>query len=200
MPKQFLKLNDFRGGLNLIQDPRDIAMNELAQADNANLKRAGRLMTANLARGTDGNSGSIPDIYVYPGGGIFPFETDREGSAAAKDIGETWVAALNSITGEVSLKGRNAAEAVVVDMGTPTSFSFLTNTLSFLTSGIQDIGTVDQGFKDKFKQNDVLRITGCTDVTANNRVVRITGLTAGGQLLFINGQLTSESSEAGVVT
>ena len=50
MPKQFLKLNDFRGGLNLIQDPRDIAMNELAQADNANLKRAGRLMTANLAR------------------------------------------------------------------------------------------------------------------------------------------------------
>ena len=200
MPKQFLKLNDFRGGLNLIQDPRDIAMNELAQADNANLKRAGRLMTANLVRGSDGNTGSIPDIYVYPGGGIFPFETDREGSAAAKDIGETWVAALNSITGEVSLKGRNAAEAVVVDMGTPTSFSFLADKLTFNTAGILDIGTVDQGFKDKFKQNDVLRITGCTDVTANNRVVRITGITTGGQLLSINGQLTDEPSEAGAVT
>ena len=200
MPKQFLKLNDFRGGLNLIQDPRDIAMNELAQADNANLKRAGRLMTANLVRGSDGNTNSIPDIYVYPGGGIFPFETDREGSAAAKDIGETWVAALNSITGEVSLKGRNAAEAVVVDMGTPTSFSFLADKLTFNTAGILDIGTVDQGFKDKFKQNDVLRITGCTDVTANNRVVRITGITTGGQLLSINGQLTDEPSEAGAVT
>ena len=33
MPKQIYKLNDFSGGLNWNRDPRDIANNELVQAD-----------------------------------------------------------------------------------------------------------------------------------------------------------------------
>ena len=196
MPKQFLKLNDFRGGLNLIQDPRDIAMNELAQADNANLKKAGRLMTANLVRGSDGDTSSIPDIYVYPGGGIFPFETDREGSAAAKDIGETWIAALNSITGEVSLKGSSTAEAVIVDMGTPSSFSFAANELQFQTTVIIDSND-SENFEEKFKEADVIRITGCTDVAANNRVVRVKQVVSSRDLDFGAPTFTTESSEAG---
>ena len=196
MPKQFLKLNDFRGGLNLIQDPRDIAMNELAQADNANLKKAGRLMTANLVRGSDGDTSSIPDIYVYPGGGIFPFETDREGSAAAKDIGETWIAALNSITGEVSLNGSSTAEAVVVDMGTPSSFSFAANELQFQTTVIIDSND-SENFEEKFKEADVIRITGCTDVAANNRVVRVKQVVSSRDLDFGAPTFTTESSEAG---
>ena len=198
MPKQFLKLNDFRGGLNLIQDPRDIAMNELAQADNAGLRKAGRLMTGNQVRGDDGNTNSIPDIFTYPGGGIFPFETDREGSAAAKDIGEQWVAALNSTTGEVSLKGNSTDEAVVVDMGTPSSFSFAADEFNFATTSIIDKNN-SENLEEKFKEGDVIRITGCTDVAANNRVVRIKNIAASKDLAFGAPTFTSpsDSAEAG---
>ena len=196
MPKQFLKLNDFRGGLNLIQDPRDIAMNELAQADNAGLRKAGRLMTGNQVRGDDGNTSDIPDIFTYPGGGIFPFETDREGSAAAKDTGERWVAALNSTTGEVSLKGSSTAEAVVVDMGTPSFFNFAADEFNFVSTSIIDRNN-SENLEEKFKEGDVIRITGCTDVTANNRVVRVKQVISSKDLDFGAPTFTTEASEAG---
>ena len=47
MPKQFYKLNDFTGGLNLIRDARDISPTELTQADNLSLGVAGSVSTAN---------------------------------------------------------------------------------------------------------------------------------------------------------
>ena len=131
MPKQFYKLNDFSGGLNLIRDARDIAPNELAQADNLSLGIAGSVSTANEINSTDGNL-SPADIYSFPGGGLFYFESDREGGAAAKDVGERWTAALDSRTGELSLKGDvTGALSAVVDMGTITTKTFNANEIQF---------------------------------------------------------------------
>ena len=55
MPKQFYKLNDFSGGLNLIRDARDISPTELTQADNLSLGVAGSVSTANEINGTGGS-------------------------------------------------------------------------------------------------------------------------------------------------
>ena len=75
MPKQLYKLNDFSGGLNLIRDARDIAPNEVTQADHVSFGVAGSIKTANEIDETDGDF-NIIDTAVYPGGGVFYFESD----------------------------------------------------------------------------------------------------------------------------
>ena len=84
MPKQFLKLNDFTGGLNLIRDARDISPTELKQADNLSLRVAGSISTANSLQSSGGND-PTGSGYIFPGGGRYYFESDRLGGAAAKD-------------------------------------------------------------------------------------------------------------------
>ena len=80
MARQFLKLNDFSGGLNLIRDPRDINLNELVQADNISVNTQGKIVTGINTDETGGNANfSIADVYPFPGGGLFYFESDKEG-------------------------------------------------------------------------------------------------------------------------
>ena len=200
MPKQFYKLNDFTGGLNLIRDARDISPTELTQADNLSLGVAGSISTANEIYGTDGVL-TPADVYSYPGGGLFYFETDRVGGAAAKDIGERWTAALDSRTGQLSLKGDATGNlSAVTDMGEITTKTYAANEVSFASQSIgrgSSGGSVD--FGDDFQENDVLRISGCTDTTANNRVTRISNVFNSGAGMSSATLFTTESSEAGTV-
>ena len=136
MPKQFYKLNDFTGGLNLIRDARDISPPELTQADNLSLRIAGSVSTANEIYGTDSNL-TPADIYSYPGGGLFYFESDREGGASARDVGERWTAALDSRTGQLSLKGDVTGDlSAVTDMGTITTKTFSADEIQFNSTNI----------------------------------------------------------------
>ena len=200
MPKQFYKLNDFTGGLNLIRDARDISPTELTQADNLSLGIAGSVSTANEIYATDGVL-SPADIYSYPGGGLFYFESDREGGAAARDVGERWTAALDSRTGELSLKGDvTGALSGVADMGTITTKTFNTNELQFVNTTItRGAGGGSINFGDDFQEGDVLRITGCVDTAANNRIVRISNISSAGTYMGTSTLFITEWSEAGTV-
>ena len=200
MPKQFYKLNDFTGGLNLIRDARDISPTELTQADNLSLGIAGSVSTANEIYATDGVL-SPADIYSYPGGGLFYFESDREGGAAARDVGERWTAALDSRTGELSLKGDvTGALSGVADMGTITTKTFNTNELQFAGQGItRGSGGGSINFGDDFQEGDVLRITGCVDTAANNRIVRVSNISSAGTYMGTSTLFITEWSEAGTV-
>ena len=72
MPKQFYKLNDFSGGLNKLRDARDIAPNELVQADNIQLDTVGKVTTSLDTR--NGGASIIDTGSIYPGGGLYYFE------------------------------------------------------------------------------------------------------------------------------
>ena len=129
MPKQFYKLNDFSGGLNLIRDARDIAPNELTEANNLSLGVAGSIRTANELNGTDGDlTPRLSNIRVNPGGGLFYYETDKESGAAAQNIGERWTALLSGYgSGDVQIRGEAAGDINVVEMGLPQIVRFATN-------------------------------------------------------------------------
>jgi hypothetical protein len=198
MPKQFYKLNDFSGGLNLIRDARDIAPNELTQADNISLSVAGSVRTANRLEDTDGDFTMVSEP-VFPGGGVFYFETDKVGTSAAKDTGEEWTAAINSLTGQLSLKGSvTGTRSDVADMGTIASVTFGANELEFSGTTLQRrTGSYD--FRVQFAVNDAIRISGCTDQAANNRITRINYIYNSGEGLSLPFNFTNESSEAGTV-
>ena len=199
MPRQFYKLNDFSGGLNLIRDARDIAPNELTQADNISLSVAGSVKSSQTIRGSDGDFTPV-DVYTYPGGGVFAFETDRTGVSSADDTGEFWTAAVDSRTGLLSLEGDVTGDRDdVAHMGTIYSTTYSANDLTFQSSTIiRRAGSYD--FRKQFQEGDVIRITGCSDASANNRVVRVGGLATAGQHLNCVTQFTDEDSEAGTVT
>ena len=176
MPKQLYKLNDFSGGLNLIRDARDIAPNEVTQADHVSFGVAGSIKTANEIDETDGDF-NIIDTAVYPGGGVFYFESDRVGASSANDTGEQWTAGVNSLTGQLSLRGSVTGDRDnVTDMGTITSVPFSADELQF-GSGVELIRrTGSYDFRTQFQEGDGIRITGCTDQTDNNRITRIWGV------------------------
>ena len=75
MPKQMYTLNDFSGGINNLKDPRDLAVNELANGVDIMIDQQGAIRT----RGgeTDYNS-TINDrtATVAPGYGLAVFESD----------------------------------------------------------------------------------------------------------------------------
>jgi len=198
MPKQLYKLNDFSGGLNLIRDARDIAPNELTQADNISLSVAGSVRTANRLEDTDGDFTMVSEP-VFPGGGVFYFETDKVGNSAAKDTGEEWTAAINSLTGQLSLKGSvTGTRSDVADMGTIASVTFGANELEFGGTTLQRrTGSYD--FRVQFAVNDAIRISGCTDQAANNRITRINYIYNSGEGLSLPFNFTNEPSEAGTV-
>ena len=200
MPKQLYKLNDFSGGLNLIRDARDIAPNEVTQADHVSFGVAGSIKTANEIDESDGDF-NIIDTAVYPGGGVFYFESDRVGASSANDTGEQWTAGVNSLTGQLSLRGSVTGDRDnVTDMGTITSVPFSADELQF-GSGVELIRrTGSYDFRTQFQEGDVIRITGCTDQTDNNRITRIWGVYNGGQGMSTSFPFTYEASEAGTVT
>ena len=202
MARQFLKLNDFSGGLNLIRDPRDINLNELVQADNISVNTQGKIVTGINTDETGGNANfSIADVYPFPGGGLFYFESDKEGSANAKDSGEKWTAAIDSLTGQLTLKGRVTGDvSTIADLGTPTKLTATSNAFQFESSAILSGGGTPVVFENFFSISDFISISGCTDVTANNRITQVKYVTASGtNLMNVSSLFTSESSESGTV-
>jgi hypothetical protein len=204
MPKQFYKLNDFSGGLNVIKDARDIRSNELAQADNVSLRTNGTIGTGNVVSGTDGRITPV-DKYCCAGGGLFYFETDRVGTAAARDTGERWTAVLDARTCELFLHGSDTGTtSALADMGTITTVKFSADQLSFGsahggTNQLGDKGGIGLDFRNDFEEGNLLRISGCSDVSANNRLTRVSGMTSTGSSLSTTTNWTSESSESGTV-
>ena len=191
MPKQFYKLNDFSGGLNKLRDARDIAPNELVQADNIELDTVGKIKTSTDTRG--GSASVVTQGKGYPGGGLFYFESDREGSANAKDTGESWTIDVDAETGEVNLLGSITGSAnAVADLGHPTKMTTPTNSVTISSSTIFG-NTSSVPFKSFFSAGDVLKITGADNVTissssvdALNRIIEIDYLSTTGSTSFIN--------------
>ena len=142
MPKQFYKLNDFSGGLNLIRDARDIAPNELTQANNLSLGVAGSIRTANELNGTDG-AVTPHDNRPFPGGGLFYYETDKahRGANNPSSVGERWTATLDAYSAALNLTGIVKGDVSVVDMGVNSSQTFATNELKFENESITSAST-----------------------------------------------------------
>ena len=76
MPKQVYKIDQFHGGLNTNADPRDIAENELSEAQDVMVDELGRIrmMGGAPAHGTTNAFGSST---INPGYGLFQFSHDR---------------------------------------------------------------------------------------------------------------------------
>jgi hypothetical protein len=89
MAKQLYKISDFSGGMNNVQDPRDIKDNEMSFVKNFALDQRGALKTAGSLQASnyfDGVSGKELTIYlstrtteIEGGGGysLFYFESDH---------------------------------------------------------------------------------------------------------------------------
>jgi hypothetical protein len=76
MPKQLLTLNNFSGGINDLKDPRDLANNELVQAQNINIGKQGIIVSSG-SKDTHGTAQSITSD-VSSGYGLNVFESDYE--------------------------------------------------------------------------------------------------------------------------
>ena len=75
MPKQFLKIEQFHGGINTNSDPRDIPPNELSAATDVMVDELGkiRFMGGYASHGTI----DARDNQINPGYGLFQFSHDR---------------------------------------------------------------------------------------------------------------------------
>ena len=202
MPKQYHILNDFSGGINLIRDARDIAPNELTQADNLNLKIAGSISTANELNGTDG-AVTPNDNRPFPGGGLFYYETDKahRGANNPSSVGERWTATLDAYSAALNLTGIVKGDVSVVDMGVNSSQTFAANELKFenesITRGTSG-GAVN--FVQNFEEGDVFQLDGCTDAAGNDRIIRIAKVYGEGIYALTSTTFTTEASESGTVT
>ena len=76
MPKSALNINQFHGGINTGTDPRDIADNQLVEAENVMVDSVGRIRTM----GSFGNHETVDanSATISPGRGRFVFSHDRK--------------------------------------------------------------------------------------------------------------------------
>ncbi len=127
MPKQFLKINDFSGGVVDAYDPRDLKMNEFAKIENLMLDKRSSLTTF----GGEKEHQDIPSgdaIVICPGYGLFSYDTDHmkgdSNYAKARDEGEHWMAVTDAINGTVDLFDLSNGSVVSdkITLGTPRSF------------------------------------------------------------------------------
>ncbi len=85
MPKQYLRLSDFSGGLNTRFDDRDINDNELTVANNVQVYKTGQIFTstptASVHADLDRSAGTTTSGY-----GLFLFKADNDISNNAKSI------------------------------------------------------------------------------------------------------------------
>ena len=77
MPKQYLRLSDFSGGLNTRFDARDINDNELTAASNVQVYKSGQIFTvtpnADFHADLDRSAGTTTSGY-----GLFLFKADND--------------------------------------------------------------------------------------------------------------------------
>ena len=166
MPKGFYTLNDFSGGLNSAMDPRDLAENEISEAENIVMdqRKSVRPLGGDTTH-TDIGLG-VTAGHITPGYGAFVFESDHEKvPALANEFGAD----------ELAFSQSGSYDTIVDDNST------------FLTLG--------------YRAGDIITITGCTDVSANNIAgLKIRSVTANTITLDHDGVLTNETNEAGDVT
>ena len=75
MPKQILKIENFDGGINTINDPRDIADNQMVSIVDFSIHKQGKLV---LMGGVDTHSEVPADaLTIEPGYGLYAFRHDR---------------------------------------------------------------------------------------------------------------------------
>tara|TARA_R110002020_G_scaffold114778_8_gene264096 strand:+ start:2293 stop:5262 length:2970 start_codon:yes stop_codon:yes gene_type:complete len=92
MPKKVLKLDQFHGGQNDHADPRDIADNELVQANEVMVDEVGsiRMMGGMDAHSEVPANTALPFPSLNPGHGLFVFSHDRTGgNVVAADLSGT---------------------------------------------------------------------------------------------------------------
>ena len=202
MPKGFYTLNDFSGGLNSAMDPRDLAENEISEAENIVMdqRKSVRPLGGDTAH-TDVGSGLVAG-HITPGYGAFVFESDHEKGSSALDTGENWLAVMDSKTANVDLydKTGDSFTADVFSLGSiTTDVAGGGGQIDFpTTSTITDSanGFVSAGFQ----KGDIIGITGCSSTTENNlNAVRVAKVTAG-TITAQGTPFTVEASEAGTVT
>ena len=202
MPKGFYTLNDFSGGLNSAMDPRDLAENEISEAENIVMdqRKSVRPLGGDTTH-TDVGSG-VTAGHITPGYGAFIFESDHEAGSSALDTGENWLAVMDSKNAQVDLydKTGDAFNDNKIDLGTiTTDVAADVSQIDFpTTSTITDTqnGFVSAGIQ----KGDIIGITGCSSTTANNlNAVRVTKVVAG--TITVEGTpFTVQASESGTVT
>jgi hypothetical protein len=202
MPKGFYTLNDFSGGLNSAMDPRDLAENEISEAENIVMdqRKSVRPLGGDTAH-TDVGSGLVAG-HITPGYGAFIFESDHEAGSSALDTGENWLAVMDSKNAQVDLydKTGDAFNDNKIALGSiTTDVAADVSQIDFpTTSTITDTqnGFVSAGFQ----KGDIIGITGCSSTTENNlNAVRVAKVTAG-TITAQGTPFTVEASEAGTVT
>ena len=169
MPKQIYKLNDFSGGLNWNKDPRDIADNELVQADFCYLDRVGGIRGSGLFN--PGSSSIPPEGTHTAGAGFYSFESDHVDGAQAVQVGAHWLCTVDGLDGTFEATAIVGIEGVAattgVDLGAVDAPSWTANQLSFSGTVITrnsgayfDASNIENG--------DFVQISGCsTDVDRN---------------------------------
>ena len=97
MPKQYLRLSDFSGGLNTKFDARDIGDNELTSTNNIQVYKTGQLFTSTAsATETSRSAGTLTSGY-----GTFLFKSDNDLSNNVKSI--DLLALADVLTGQVDI-------------------------------------------------------------------------------------------------
>jgi len=193
MPKRTYKLNDFSGGLNWSRDPRDLADNELIQADYCYVDRAGSIRSSGTF---DPDGQSIPPEAVWTAGGnLFTWETDHAPGAAAKTTGASWIGALDAVDGTFDIQTIVGSLAVdyddVVDIGAADNTTW-TNQLAFSNYGLRITRGAGTYFDAANIQiGDFIQITGA-DVNPHNCYAYL--YAAGPTTLDIHGQGITNTS------
>jgi hypothetical protein len=171
MPKQIYKLNDFSGGLNWNKDPRDIADNELVQADFCYLDRVGGIRGSGVFN--PGGQSVPPEGTHTVGGGYYSFESDHVDGSSAVQIGAQWLCTVDGLDGTfeaTAIVGSEYTAATTgVDLGAVDAPSWTANQLAF-GSGGTTISRNSGAYFDasNIESGDFIQISGCTtDVDRN---------------------------------
>jgi hypothetical protein len=203
MPKQIYKLNDFSGGLNWNRDPRDIADNELVQADFCYLDRAGGVRGSGVMN--TGN-GTIPPEGVHTaGGGFYSFESDHVDGSTAVQVGAQWLCTLDALDGTFEataiVGGEYTAATTGVDIGAIDAPSWTANQLAFTGGANTTISRNSGAYFDasNIESGDFIQISGCSSDVDRNCYAFISKAGPTRLQLDTNGIALTAGNEAGSV-
>ena len=124
MPRQYLQISNFAGGLNTQFDQRDIAGNELTDASNVQVYKSGQIYSSRVSetetsRATGSNT---------PGKGLFLFKSDNDIDSASKpiellalaDVATSQVDFIEDPFDTISARD-NSNHLAAIDIGTETA-------------------------------------------------------------------------------
>jgi len=170
MPKRTYKLQDFSGGLNWKRDPRDIANNELAQADYCYLDRIGGIRASGKFD-TD-LSNDFPQGTHTAGANFYAFESDHSSGASAPTTGAKWRLTLDGLDGTVEAKVLDGDQttdiSTGVDLGSVDSVSYNPGGLNFQPGATINILSGTSFDDANLNNGDFLQITGATTEVDRN--------------------------------